>query len=235
MWGVWITAHARYNILWIIHEMDPDLTTNNVIYSDTDSVYFIDSPRCRKIIEEWNARIREQNKALPAYMDTLGCFDWIDEDDQGEPIRYRFKTLGAKRYVKVYEKDGCTQCEVTVAGMRKGSLQRKISTEFASAPDSFAWQPDKHDPHKRWISEAELFDSFEPYQLLTMNESLKNTAIYDPEPYSETVTDAAGHTETMSELSGVAIVPITFRVNMEWTYLNLIFNELKARRRPIWE
>ena len=233
-WGIWITAHARHNILSVIHELDPDMEQNSVIYSDTDSVYFTDTEHNRRIIQSWNERMMSLNVTmkLPNYMSKIGCFDWIDEDEKGEPIRYRFKTLGAKRYIKVYEINGCTECEVTVAGMRKGSLQQKIGRQFA-AEDAFLYQPDKHSDRRLWISESELFDSFEPYLLLDMTESLKSTTAYDPEPYSEIVTDAAGHKEEMHEESGVAIVPIPFKIKMDWIYLSLIYSELKRRRHPI--
>lgn len=233
-WGIWITAHARHRILTIIHRIDPDMSTNYVIYSDTDSVYFIDTPETRVIIEAWNEDIRQLNKqlGLPAYMSKIGTFDWIDEEN-GEPVHYRMKTLGAKRYLKVYEIDGETKCEITVAGMRKGSLQRKVGTAFAQADDCFAYKPDKHSERRIWISEGELFDTFDPYLLLSQTESLKNAASYSPEPYSDIVTDPEGNTEEMHELSGVAIVPIPFKIKMDWIYLSLIYAELRGRRKRI--
>ena len=231
-WGIYITAYSRLNIIQIIHMMDPTMDDNNVVYCDTDSVYFIDSPRCRHIIEAWNNMIIARNKMeLPYYMQRLGALDPVDDDW----IPYRFKTLGAKRYMKVYQIDGKTKIECTVAGMKKFSLQRKLLQPFKYADDCIRWQdPDKNKPFG-YISESEIFDLFNDHMLLMLSESQKTTVVYTPDYYSETVTDEFGNTELMEEYSGAAIVDIPFMIKMDETYLNYILLVLEERRKIIYD
>lgn len=233
-WGIWITAHARYNILHLIHTLDPDHEHNNVVYSDTDSAYFIDTPRNRKIIEEYNRQQREKNKKLPLYMHKLGCLDWIDEHKDGSPVHYRFKTLGAKRYIKCYCKDGEQHMECTIAGLPKNSLPRMLCSVFDPG-DGIPWQ-DPVDPQKRgYVSESELFEKFNFYMLLSMAESDKRTCIYDPDDYEDTITDSFGNSEVMQEHGGACIIDIPFNLKSDKhnEFISLIYNYLCSRRRMI--
>lgn len=229
-WGIYITAYSRLHIIDIIHQMDPTMDDNNVVYCDTDSVYFIDSPRCRQIIENWNAAIIERNKKeLPYFMQRLGALDPVDDDW----IPYRFKTLGAKRYMKIYEYDGQTHIECTVAGMKKNSLQRKLLQPFSYADDCIRWNdPDPKRPGG-YISESEIFDMFNDHMLLMLSESQKTTMKYEPDYYSQIVTDEYGNSELMEECSGAAIIDIPFRIKMDETYLNYIYLILTQRRGVI--
>lgn len=228
-WGIWITSHSRFNICKIIHALDPDMDTNNVLYCDTDSVYFLDTPRNRSIIEEYNKQQLEKNKKLPVYMSRLGCFDWVDNNEDGSPCVYHFKTLGAKRYIKVYQKDGEDHLEVTIAGIRKDSIQRKLMETFKPA-DGVKWT-DPKTKRTGYISESKLFETFTDYMLLTMAESDKTTCLYDSEPYSEVITDEYGNTETMSEMCGCAIVDIPYKLTMDPDFLSYILFYLEKAKR----
>lgn len=228
-WGIWITSHSRYNLLSVIHEMDPDMDHNNVVYCDTDSAYFKDTQRNREIIRKYNEKMLEKNKSLPPFMSRLGCFDWVDNNEDGSPCVYHFKTLGAKRYVKVYEKDGEQEIEVTIAGIRKNSLQRKLLETFKPA-DGIPWK-DPKTGRRGFVSERKLFDFFTDYMLLTVAESDKTTCLYDTDEYYETVTDDWGNTEVMHELCGCAIVDIPYKLSMDPDFLSYILFYLEKAKR----
>lgn len=234
-WGIYVTAHARHNILTIIHEMDPDELSNNVLYSDTDSVYFDNTYDNREIIRKYNQKIEKQNReTLPPEFLDLGQFEWIDSDKDGNPTEYEFKTLGAKRYIKYH--DGIS--EVTVAGMRKGTYEKSMLRTFAT-DNSFTYYSDMKNQKGKlgYIDKDEFFDTFSDCYILSVSESEKNASIYSPpgEDYSAEITDEYGNTEIMTEKSGVAIVPIQFTIKMDEVYIKLLDQIMKERRRPIWE
>ena len=247
-WGIYVTAHARHRLLNIVHEMDNSRLENNVIYCDTDSIYFDDTPENRDIIKRYNEKIMEYNaKNLPPIFEDIGLFDWVDKDKYGNPITYEFETLGAKRYIKYYD----NHAEITVAGMRKGTFERKIKRAFATdnSYPIFDIYTDENGNEKKkrigYVDKNELFEFFTDDLILSCDESGKLASFYDTSPYErgkefvdeykEMVVDDQGNAEIMREKSGVALVPITFGLTMEQIYLQLIEKIMNERRLPIWK
>ena len=233
-WGIQITANARYNLLKTIYELDGsgDQTAEpQALYCDTDSVYMIDTPRNRAIIAAYNKQMQALNADYPEEFDDIGYFDWIAKrKEDGEPAHFLFKSLGAKRYVKYH--DGVA--EVTVAGLPKGALERMLVRPFATDNCYIAYE----DPRRKkgrigFVDIDDLFNAFNDYMLLSCEYSLKNRVKYNPEPHSDTVTDADGNTEIMTEESSAAIVPTQFKLTMEPHYVELIEKIMKERRLPI--
>lgn len=121
-WGVYITAYARYNLWTAIFELKDDY-----IYSDTDSVKFINYEKHISYFEIYNNFIIEKIKECLQYYNIdvdrmqpetikgikkpLGVWD-----DEG--IYTKFKTLGAKRYLTLKD----DEYEITVAGLAKTSI-----------------------------------------------------------------------------------------------------------------
>lgn len=231
-WGIYVTAHARFALLSVVAEMDPDKLSWNVLYCDTDSIYMDDTPANRAIIEKYNQKIAALNADLPPEFADIGCFDWIGGTDaDGNPHRYTFKTLGAKRYIKY--SDG--QAEVTVAGMRKGTLERSIVRQFATDDCYVLYEDPEHQKGRLgYVDIKELFDVFSDGYCQACEESEKNAAVYEPLDYEAEITDEHGNTELMHEKCGVAIVPITFSINMDAVYLQLLKEIMENRRIPIW-
>lgn len=139
-WGIWTSAFARFNLLNTIHRVGQEsegfdngrewVQTNDTVYCDTDSLYFINPDIHRHIIEDWNNWIRprvlsrlpqEYHKSLGS----LGQFDNIamDESHDYSDTFINFKTLGSKRYIKELQLRGRKKIKVTVAGLPKGSLE----------------------------------------------------------------------------------------------------------------
>lgn len=118
-WGVWTTARAREQLQIAI-----DMTGDNFVYCDTDSVKFIDDGsisfdnynKSRKRDSEKNGGVATDKKGRKYY---LGLYDY-------EGTYKQFITMGAKKYCYVDQND---QLHITVAGAgkKKGAaeLERK--------------------------------------------------------------------------------------------------------------
>lgn len=237
-WGIYVTAHARKRLLDTVYQMDSDTMQNNVIYCDTDSIYFDDTPRNREIVAAYNAKMSAWNSAnLPPVFADIGLFDWVDKDKDKNPVVYEFETLGAKRYLKYYD----NHAEITVAGMRKGTYERKLLRQFAtddSYPVFEKYENEQGETCKRrlgYVDKNDLFDLFTDDYILCCDESDKLCSIYANDEYECTVTDEQGHTEIMREKSGVALYPIPFSLKMEGIYIMLLQQINEERRRPIWK
>ena len=230
-WGIWVTAWARYKLLSVVHQLDPDKSYFNVVYCDTDSIYMIDTPRGRQIIKEHNAEIAKYNAELPQECrgkkngkGALGCFDPIDNG-----VHYRFKTLGAKRYIKLAN----GVAEIVVAGMRKGSYEHAFASETPPDDDYIIVRvPDPDDKNRKkemYMSEYDLFAHFRDGLMLDINVSDKLCSKYTFEPYSADVGGVC-----MQELSGVALVPTTFNIKMS-DYYKALVKQIKAEERHNFE
>lgn len=108
-WGVWITAHSRYQLRLMITAVG-----NDFCYCDTDSVKYIGEHEedFKKINEQI---IRECYQSQPhafAVRDSNNFYLGVWEDDG---IYKKFRTWGAKKYA--YEDD--KGLHITVAGMSK--------------------------------------------------------------------------------------------------------------------
>lgn len=214
-YGIWITAHARRRILWAIYNLGTDYK-----YSDTDSVYYTNADKHQKFFDDWNADIAKQNKQLFGNRyDTLGdlgefdpvAIKWKDENgDKHESFEYSFKTWGAKRYVKV---DAEGHMEQTIAGLPKGTIWKTIN---------------KHKDELGYgnLSDKELafktFEFFKPGMELNMEDADKRTTRYNDTPHSDVITDEFGNTETMSELSSVALYSVPFVMSVDNYYLAVV-------------
>ena len=122
--GVWVTAYAR-QMLWNAMEA---VGHDNVVYHDTDSIYFKgDQRQAFRILNEKNhddllamAKIRKLNPELLHPAD-LWIGDWEieqagDPDGPWKPYA-EFKTLGAKRYA--YRKHQSDPIKITISGVNK--------------------------------------------------------------------------------------------------------------------
>lgn len=195
-WGIYVTAYARFMLLKCVKELDYDRSEKNVIYCDTDSIYLLDNSRNREIITKYNKWIAEMNTDLPEIFQGLGEFEFQGEYEL-------FKTLGAKRYAKYSKKNGF---EVTVAGMRKGTFEKKYADKTL----------------------LEKFDFFENGFEENIEESLKNTSCYNDYEHSDMVKG-----ELMHEFSSVAIFPIPFKMTIDKIYIELHREIMENERRKL--
>lgn len=114
-WAVFVTAFVRRNIWSAILECGDDY-----VYSDTDSIKFLNFERHKSFFETFNACAFDKNALACKYLEkpinafsisgkTLGAFEF-------EGIYKHFKTWGAKRYLLT---DSEGNLHLTVAGVNK--------------------------------------------------------------------------------------------------------------------
>lgn len=124
-WGVWITAYGRRNIFSAQLELKEDY-----IYTDTDSVKYLNAPKHEKFFIWYNDLIsrkirkclqyhgidvsRANPKSIDGINHPLGCFDF-------DGHYARFCTLGAKRYAVDYGEEApeAKRYSLTISGVNK--------------------------------------------------------------------------------------------------------------------
>lgn len=214
-WGVWCTAHARRRILKAIKALGED-----AIYSDTDSVYFLNYEKNKPYFDKWNADIAKMNKKAfgKDYDDIgdLGEFDPVVIKDDGKKYpEYSFCTYGAKRYIKYTES---WKLEQTIAGLPKGVL---VDTARARIKKKMGIENPSNEMIVKWC-----VDNFNETLELGFCEAMKKASRYNDKPHSDIVTDEQGHTETMTETSSMCLYDIGFSLSVDDEWLTRIRNNV---------
>lgn len=139
-WGVWVTAYARANLFSAIASIG-----NDYVYSDTDSVKYLNYKHHKKYFDVYNNEVLEKIKRVSEYYripiekfmpynDIFKERKVIGEwEDEGEYLR--FKTIGAKRYIG---ETNNSEIKVTVAGPNKkktGEYLMKTGDPFGNFDD----------------------------------------------------------------------------------------------------
>lgn len=118
-WGVWVTAHARRNILKAIYSIG-----NDYVYSDTDSVKYMHPEKHQRFFDDYNKEIIEKlKKAMRYHGIDENAIQPVNSKGEHKPMgvytdegQYTyFKTLGAKRYMYTNNKG----TYITIAGLGK--------------------------------------------------------------------------------------------------------------------
>lgn len=185
MWGVWITAYARQTLLDMVYSIG-----NDVLYCDTDSIYMLNYEQHGNKILQFNEQIMNFNKSLGNDLfNDLGCFELIDEN--GTTVFEKFKTLGAKRYLKTAGGVDIT----TIAGLPKQALSEYCKQK-----------------------ELDIYDIFNDCMEIPIEHTFKNTTSYNDTPHTELITDYLGNTMEMHSESSMGIYSITFNMTMNELY-----------------
>lgn len=138
LWGVWVTAHARFNLWTGILALG-----NDYIYADTDSVKFINYEKHKDYFEYYNTLVDE--KMLEASKEVgFNVEDVRPRTVKGieKPLGHwdfdghykRFKTLGAKRYMVEYDND---EMSLTVSGVNKKTAMPWFKHTFKTNTNIF--------------------------------------------------------------------------------------------------
>lgn len=122
-WGCWVTCWARYYLKLMIN-----ITGDDFVYCDTDSVKFIISDNYETIldnIKKLNNEIKERSINNKGYAtDSFGKTHYLGVYEQEKKYK-EFKTLGAKKYAYEYE-DG--KFGITIAGVPKKEGAKELKT-----------------------------------------------------------------------------------------------------------
>lgn len=210
LWGVYVTAYARYNLITNINKLGSDY-----VYSDTDSIKFLNVEKNQHIFDEYNrsvlAKLQQvaternipfelfQPKTIKGVPKLLGVFDF-------EGVYDMFKTLGAKRYLCY--KNG--KLEITVAGVnKKTGVKALIPAEFN----------DKAIP----LNVAEnAFNMFDFDLTFDSNACGKLTHTYIDDDFSGSIVDCNGVVGNYHELSAIHLEPTTYHMTTNDEYLAII-------------
>ena len=199
VWGVFITAYARRNLFSGILACGEDY-----IYSDTDSIKILNSDDHKDYIENYNNMIIKKLKTMcnTYKIDFKDVSPYTIENEQKiiglwdfDGHYNKFKTLGAKRYMVLTDKD---ELKITIAGVNKKTGAAYLKT--------------KKDP----------FKSFTDNLVIPKDYSGKKTLTYSNESYTEEVTDYNGITAVVSESTWSHMESVDFSLNMTDSYMELI-------------
>lgn len=195
-WGVWVTAYARYNLFRAIERLG-----NDYIYSDTDSVKFINLERNKYIFDEYNREVESKlkkvsldreidfelfkPKTIKGVEKLIGIFDF-------EGTYLKFKTLGAKRYMTY---DG-KKLSITVAGLTKKASDYLLKTYGVNG----------------------AFDKFNFEMKIPAEYSGRTTHSYIDSHYRGIVTDYNGVQFSYDELSAIHLEKATFEISLSAEY-----------------
>lgn len=183
-WGIYVTSYARRNLC--INMWNIEKTGANVVYYDTDSLYIKDIEKATAVIENWNETMYTLNDKLKLNK----CFHDLGAWDVDPSVT--FKTLGAKRYIKVTADN---HVKATIAGLPKKAFHFDSNNAFTEFKNGM---------------EIKALDS------------MKLTAKYKDTPYFCNVTDKDGNTELMTELSGTSLIEIPFKLTISQSFKVLL-------------
>lgn len=199
-WGVWVTAYARYNLFTAITELGEDY-----IYSDTDSVKFINYEKHSKYFDCYNKSVIRKLIAAMKYHKL--SFDLTcPKNNKGEVKQIgiwddegtysRFKTLGAKRYMT--EKNG--EISITVAGLNK----------YSAVP----YMKKRYGEH--------IFESFDNGLKIPSENTGKLTHTYIDNEFSGILTDYQGNTSEYYEKSAIHLGPAEYSLSLDDLYIKYL-------------
>lgn len=245
-WGVWVTAHARYNLWKAIFEFKKDY-----VYSDTDSVKGLNFDKHKAFFTLENIEVRNKLYAMCDHYHI--SYDLVEPlTKKGEPKLlgawdieegYRtFKTIGAKRYIYEYESG---ELMMTVSGVNKKfavpyllyqytGVQYKTPKWLEKFKLAYSPDPNQEEESKKALQEIIdlhnagklsyklIFDRFNFMLYIPKEHTGKSTLTYIDDPTVALCTDYQGNTEIVSELSSVHMEPQSYLFSASAEYLNFL-------------
>ena len=215
--GVWVTAHARDNLLRRVIDLD-----EYVCYCDTDSCKLV-MGYDEEVFTKYNKSVEDKIRFVANILDIpfekfapsdkhgishlLGIFE--KEIESWQEFSYNeFITQGAKKYAyKSYDKDKTTNevnenIHITVAGVpKKGASALKSLDDFR---DNFIFRYEDTGKH-----------------LITYNDHQEPTIL----------TDYLGNDLYIEDKSGICILPNTYELSKSQDYVTLISDASSNRAR----
>ena len=204
-WGLFVTAYARRNLFSAIYNLDDDY-----IYSDTDSVKFINAEqhmdffikyndiitsKIHRALDHHNIPYSECNpKTIKGVEKPLGVFDF-----DGKYLT--FKTLGAKRYM-VETENGLS---FTISGVNKSYGVPYLLKKY------------NNDINK-------IFKEFNNGMEFPADATGKMTHTYIDNEISGSVVDYLGNKGDYHELSFIHLEKAEYNLSIESVYLNLLLD-----------
>ena len=216
MWGVFCTAYARKNLFSGISECGKDY-----LYSDTDSIFLINYHKHSEYFSTYNKNIIQKIKdnhnvksdkyKLIAPKDIKGITRPLGIWDKETDCKF-FVTVGAKRYLQVYESEsGKYDFFYTFAGIKAAFLKNfflKLFKKLANRDYNYNSESDCKIILKLF---SEI--SNETQYTIYKKSSGKNTSTYIDNEMTGTVIDYQGNSYHYHTLSGVHLEPQKFVIS----------------------
>lgn len=228
-WGVWITAHARKNLLEMVKIIGDD-----VIYCDTDSIKYKNYEKYEKNISEYNDILFKRaietckhyklDEKMLAPCDIKGNIHPIGIfTDEG--VYDFFKTLGSKRYISCKK----SVISLTVSGVNKKEYYKYLAKIFKGEIVKNGYKVN---------NESEMFKIFNMFEFYFMGEGFdipadytgKLTHFYGDIPFSCTVTDYQGNKTLVEEKSYVHLEKQPFQMSTEQEFLDLLYKKASINK-----
>lgn len=211
-WGVFITAYARRNLWTGIIELEKDY-----IYSDTDSVKYINPEKHKEYFNNYNKWIQNKlekaclyhgfnvkayaPKTIKGKEKPLGVWDDEAEDTpEGHIYARTFKTLGAKRYMGEHYNFNIKKWEIhcTIAGVNKKKTANWLN------------------------SQKNPFETFSDLMTVPEEYSGRMIVTYIDEPIDANITDYLGNTDFIKEHKGINMEKSEYNLTMSQMYIALL-------------
>ncbi len=202
-WGVVVTALARQNLWSGILELG-----NDYVYSDTDSVKFINAEKHKKYFKSYNEDITNQLKTM-CKLKGLNYEDLAPKTIKGvsKPLGVwdedgfyeYFKTLGAKRYIVAEQ----GKLKTTIAGLGK-----KEGAEYLLE-----------------ISNNDMQQAFKNFRIglkVPAGRTGKNTHTYLDEEFKGIIVDYLGNEYEIESLSAVHLEKASFEMSISYSYAEFL-------------
>lgn len=200
-YGVWVTAHARNNLLRNVIKQD-----EYVVYCDTDSMKLKEGYN-KEYIENYNKYVEYKIKEVSDYL-KIPLEQFAPKDTKGkshmlgvfeEDAKYdKFITQGAKKYA--VEING--KIEITVAGVPK---------EGAKA--------------------LKTLDDFRDNLIFDYKITHKNSLTYCDNQEEIELTDYKGNKEIVTDKTSCCIFPTTYKLGKALEYADLISDNSSKRAK----
>lgn len=210
LWGVYVTAYARYNLFTAISTIKSDY-----VYADTDSIKFLNIEKHKKYFDNYNITLRAKLQRACEYHNIdfalcnpqtkngvnklLGAWDF-------EGTYKRFKTLGAKRYMVEIENalnvNGTKyDYSLTVSGINKKKTLPFLLQKYGKNG---------------------IFAAFNDYLYIPPEYSGKNILTYFDYEFETEFADENGVIANIHEKSGVNISNSEYTLNLSVLFVNYL-------------
>jgi hypothetical protein len=232
-WGVWVTAHARYNLLSQVFQIGED-----AIYCDTDSVKYQHREKYITLFENYNQATAEKMRKVCEHYD-IDFESTQPEDRKGNkhPLgawtyegKYeQFRTLGAKRYCySIINDKNEWEFHITVSG-----LPNVTEEEYEDEEGNIRKRKLKYCP-TQYILDHGDFDYFRDEMVIPADYSRRTTMTYIDKPFKTTLVDYKGVECEVEELSGIHAEKSSYKMSFSDEFASYLLNQengLTVRRK----
>lgn len=214
-WGVWVTAYARRNLFSAIYELKSDY-----IYSDTDSVKFVNLERHQDYFNRYNKMVDNKLKNAMDQQDidieltrpktitgktkVIGYWDY-------EECFEKFKTLGAKRYMIKSHKPINYGTEENPIWINYSMTVSGVNKKYA-----IPYLYDKYGDH--------IMDEFKDGLIIPPQFTGKNIHTYIDDETSGIITDYRGYNLPYYEKSSIHLEESGYELSLSKEFIDYLLD-----------